>query len=323
VLRESFKDNPGVLRKMMMGLFEASKIPGDVYQGNREATPEAGMEFALNFGGAGSMVPKPSNSLGIFGGRSAKNYPHSREPIAEYMEQGGVAPEKIWEATGLARGKEGKWRFEIDDSKAVMKLKPEAGDEYPMSSAIEHPDLYAAYPELGAMDIYGMEPSRASRGQFLEADPRLRTGVGQIGINPRLSPEEARSTALHELQHAVQSIEGFARGGNPGEGGKNTVEKINRVNRSLNLVSRRMSGEVPKTEKQALKTAYDGLLRLRQEFVDQADPYLQYRRLAGETEARNVQSRDHVRTTLGNEFLDQFPARTEDMPRNKQIVKYR
>lgn len=78
--------------------------------------------------------------------------------------------------------------------------------------AMEHPELFEAYPDLGQDVIVRRNQSLGAdtRGRFRAEDNRV-----DIGSSLRGKPVEETSTALHELQHAVQELEGFPRGGNP------------------------------------------------------------------------------------------------------------
>ncbi len=325
LLRDHIRDNPGIATKLAQGLYRNATLPGDVYQGKREATPEAGMDFALNLGMASSPVPRPTNSLGIFGGRNAKTYPHSREPIAEYMEKSGVSPDKIWEATGLGRGRDGKWRFEINDQNAT--LKPYHGSmEFAVGegnrAAMSHPELKAAYPDQMDMRFSRLPPDNTMRGAY---DPTSKA----ISLN--MAGPDPRSTMLHELQHAVQDIEGFSSGSNPAAHNYKISAadktKIHRIDKSLEMIRMREAALYPKhaagdkslePELRSLGDTQEKLLMMRREIGGRLQsPYEQYRRNAGETEARNVQTRKDWGPQTRRENA---PERTEDVSRRKQTL---
>lgn len=75
-----------------------------------------------------------------------------------------------------------------------------------------HESLYAAYPQLGKvkaarpLGISGLINS--GQASFVPDRQIIRYS----GID---NPDQFKSTTLHELQHAIQDIEGFARGGSP------------------------------------------------------------------------------------------------------------
>ena len=71
---------------------------------------------------------------------------------------------------------------------------------------LDHPELYAAYPELGEMLIsQPAQPHATTKGGFNSKRP-------EVTIFPQADP---RGTAIHEMQHAVQNIEGMSPGTNP------------------------------------------------------------------------------------------------------------
>ena len=71
---------------------------------------------------------------------------------------------------------------------------------------LDHPELYAAYPELGEMLIsQPAQPHSTTKGGFNSKRP-------EVTIFPQANP---RGTAIHEMQHAVQNIEGMSPGTNP------------------------------------------------------------------------------------------------------------
>ena len=70
-------------------------------------------------------------------------------------------------------------------------------------------NIIKAYPELASMPVSFMANSR-----FMDAGLKGAFDGEGIWINPTL--ENTAPTLLHEVQHAIQRIEGFARGGNTG-----------------------------------------------------------------------------------------------------------
>jgi hypothetical protein len=120
-----------------------------------------------------------------------------------------------------------------------------------------------------------------------------------------------RSTTLHELQHAIQQREGFARGGSPelmrdkymDFADPQTIEYA----KSLPMYSRQPTEEA------------------KQEFIRSfvqmklGTPVEAYGRLAGEAEARLTQSRMDM---TGPERAASYPPDMYDVPVEDQIVRY-
>lgn len=158
------------------------------------------------------MVPsaaEASRTMSIFAGPGAATANRVALMRAEEMERKGSGADEIWRATGWGRGVDGKWRFEIDDS--AMKLAPPVENALAnggrvnttLAAGVEHPELYAAYPPGGMQFI-------AEQGARNDA----YAAPGQIYLKTR-DAAQGRSITLHELQHPVQSLEGWAVGGSP------------------------------------------------------------------------------------------------------------
>lgn len=188
--------------------------------------PDAAM-MALPLGArAGSMSPAVLNKQrGIFAGVNAKTANLAELEAAQKMAAQGVGRDEIWNRTGWFQGPEGKWRFEIDDS--VAKFNPSTvggktvenditvgmpGFDYgpAVGGIFEHKSLRGAYPDgLTTSTLIGNKNTMFGDGvQGSYAN-------GALTINAPAKAVDARSTTLHELQHAIQEREGFAKGGNP------------------------------------------------------------------------------------------------------------
>lgn len=163
----------------------------------------------------------------FMGKNAAAAMPPARMKLtrAENMELDGHGNEDIWRATGWYKGVDGKWKYEIPDAGATVNTKNLTeskfapgtyGVNYTQAPALrdilEHKELYKSYPDIGKMPVRGMP-----LGSILNNV----AGAHLPDINEfRLSyqkPDELRKTLLHEVQHAIQEREGFARGGNTKE----------------------------------------------------------------------------------------------------------
>jgi hypothetical protein len=153
---------------------------------------------------------------GIFVGKGAKTWDALAAQKAKIMADMGADPRTIWQETGTWKGPDGKWRQEISDQPAkitedvVNQIVESKQFKGPLGQAITHAELFKAYPETAGIPstIFAQE---LPTGNVLGG----RSGTFQI---PQLtvggpSTVAQRSVALHELQHAVQQKEGFARGG--------------------------------------------------------------------------------------------------------------
>jgi hypothetical protein len=149
--------------------------------------------------------------LAILGGISAKTFPWAKLKIAEAMEKAGKSVDEIWRATGLERGADKSWRFEISDR--GYRVKPNVGvldnegfRAAPLYEQQVHPGLQAAYPNLaGTQSRIRIDPHGPELGIF---EP------GRISVEVPIR-SLVKSISTHELQHRIGHLEGHARGGNP------------------------------------------------------------------------------------------------------------
>lgn len=188
------------------------------------------------------------------------------------------------------KGADGKWRQEIPDAKA--EIKPAIKNiDLPFSERVKnpiptlgdilhHPELFKSYPDLKDIKVSPTHPSwgEATKGGVSKDGSVLYLKVG-------MSEADSKSTLLHEIQHLIQIREGFVRGTN--------------------------ISDTRKVVDQAIKnTGIPG------QGMEDAAAFQAYRHVAGEVEARNVQTR----MNWPPEALDIFPPElTEDVPRSKQL----
>ena len=197
--------------------------------------------------------------------------------------------------------------------------------------AMHHPEAFEAYPELGQRLIVRRDqPLGANtRGQYSSVDNRI-----DIGSTLRDKPHDASSTALHELQHAIQQQEGFARGGSPLQFTTkldedfialkddlsnalvgNSSSSIHEILGNIDLIDRSKLNAIAK--KHGIDSP-DAIVTTLKVMQNKATPQEQYRRLAGEAEARAVQKRVDYDPYLRRKT---FPLESYDVPINELIIK--
>lgn len=140
------------------------------------------------------------------GGVNAKTAEVGRLADAERMEQGGADSETVRRETGWYRGYDGKWRFEIDDSKMhFINHREKSRRTWKLDELIRHDALFAAYPELRDYTVLNF-------GISDDVEAAFYPGLNRITLDPQLSRAEKRAALIHEIQHAIQLIEGFTAG---------------------------------------------------------------------------------------------------------------
>jgi hypothetical protein len=77
----------------------------------------------------------------------------------------------------------------------------------PLDKVLDHPRLFEAYPSLRDITVEVRPLPGNTLGQW---NVQSQTLV----MSPKLAEPEMLTTVLHEVQHAIQSLEGFAQGGN-------------------------------------------------------------------------------------------------------------
>lgn len=224
----------------------------------------------------------------IFAGEQSRTAPLPKLERAKALEAAGAEPRAIWQETGWLRGEEGAWKYEIDDSKAAMIVDPpKVAWEFDLADMFDHPELFDAYPELKQAQIMFKDMGPVVRDQTGEIvqgatgayDAFFRTVI----INNRLTREEAAEAAIHEIQHGVQDIEGFARGGEP-TAGKEYMDtpEIERAMVRLGDLKLKHDRATDPLQKQMILAQMN---TLKGKIQEQAEIEY-YRRLPGEVEAR-------------------------------------
>lgn len=199
-------------------------------------------------GEATDRTTGPPSSRYSYGGRYASRADSESLAAAERLETQGMNAEYIRQETGWFRGMDGKWRFEIDDSGMEYSrwgdMNREDRAEYArfrelegkfidgsiteveqtelrdlinqghgpgraeeqgllkLSDFIHHEELFQNYPQLRKTGLRFAELPKDVRGTFDGQDIVLSESL-------RNAPED---TLVHEIQHAIQRAEGFARG---------------------------------------------------------------------------------------------------------------
>ena len=128
--------------------------------------------------------------------------------VAEQRLKRGDDAEAVRQDSGWFKGTDGKWRFEINDADAKLRRVPDA--ETPLGEVLDHPALFAAYPGLAGA------PTTIEVGEGKPAKGRLSRSTGAITVSAP-TKVQALSILLHEVQHGIQNLEGFGRGGDKAE----------------------------------------------------------------------------------------------------------
>ena len=168
---------------------------------------------------------------------------------AREMEAAKKDAKSIKLATGWERGADGKWRYEIPDSKLNDMMDVDGNGKMvkryeedmlwtsgKLGEVIVAPELFKAYPKLKdvRLETDSIMNNLPSNGEYNSKTNTITIHADEL--------KYLNSILNHEIQHAIQDLEGFAKGGNP-----NTLElkKTKEYKDWENLVAR-LRSETPK-----------------------------------------------------------------------------
>ena len=233
--------------------------------------------------------------------------------VAREMESEKKDAKAIKMATGWERGADGKWRYEMPDAKIketmdidghVVKRFDEdmLWNDGKLADVVDAPELFKAYPQLKETRIVtdAVTGDMPSTGDY---DAKTNT----ITIHAE-ELKYMNGILNHEVQHAIQKIEGFARGGSPAMVRSEIKKQMAEVTKQI----RKLRAEGKEAEAKELIKKNRGLY----EASVGDDDFGSYKSLAGEVESRNVESRMGMSAA---ERRASLAAETEDVSREDQI----
>ena len=292
-----------------------------------------------------------------------KTYRMDNLKVAEKMERGKKDAKAIKLATGWERGADGKWRYEMPDAK-IKDMKDIGGghivkrfdddmlwNDGKLADVIDAPGLFEAYPQLKdvRIDTDDIMNDMPSNGGYNAKTNTITIHADEL--------KYMNSILNHEIQHAIQYIEGFGKGGSPEQMEKEFKAaqdewKARAYAHELEEKAKEMGGEYNQSEvEKALVEEYKNLdmsdelpdketrikgfnyfargyadrsmddtikrFRLNESTRSDFDSYKEYLKLAGEVESRNVEKRLGMND---EERRNSLAEETEDVPRDSQIV---
>ena len=293
--------------------------------------------LALGLLGGSAVGTAPQGSLRMFAGRNAKTADLDAMARAEKMLADGADRGQVWTDTGWFKDVDGNMKFEIDDSGASLNTTAfkdgMSGDKFlfdkPLGDGLSHGEAYRAYSDLSDIES-SMHTNRPKQRGSYHHDPDRISADGP-------TPDDVKSVALHEMQHAIQNKEGFAVGGNLGTAYMDDKMRSTWGDEIHKLLKPHTEGQFtkllkaswPEATPQQLKKAYQSYAKDARKA--QRDPYhpaakaaqetaaeLIYKRLAGEAEARNVQTRMNY---TPEQRRATPPWSTLDVPEDELIVR--
>jgi len=169
-----------------------------------------------------------------------------------------------------------KWRAAVDVSQRYGMT---------LDDILDHPELFKQYPELRKLGLTFLENPDGSKisGSYSPRSNKIEIRYPSKEVFAELGKDlntNLKKDLLHEIQHAIQKLEDFARGGAP------LIEKIKQQHpKEFETAIDRIKSEKPTWT--SVRSVFGG-------DVGQTAAFSIYNRLAGEIEARDVASRSNL-----------------------------
>ena len=227
-------------------------------------------------------------------------------------------------------------RFEeLTDLATGLERQDALRERIYLDDYVEDDGLFRAYPRLKQTRLEFLDlPSAADSGSYLPVENRIIINTSKA--------DDTKSVLAHEIQHAIQHIEGFARGSSPeefkgtaeevildivratngrlleGGGFDNTPDGIfAALNRETDYGGTILRDNSSSLDAVAGKYGYETIFDLVNDIGSFRSSIQMYRSTAGEVEARNVQKRMDMTMPQRRGSLAVL---TEDIPREQQIL---
>ena len=226
---------------------------------------------------SGLVIPKSQRGMIVAAEKvNAGNAAKAAELIKNHPE---VKPSSVYNLTGTYAGQDGGLRSVISD--AAAKIKPEGFSKSPgalsvrqdskLEDILDHPEFFKLYPEAKNIPV----------------NPETRRGVqgsmGDLGMTMATQyPDDPNTakTVLHELQHYVQKVEGWAKGGAPANFLPKNVNKQAGAVQSAVIKARESTDPATREAAERFKDRFNAKI---------ADAHVKYENIPGEQEARYTQ----------------------------------
>ena len=235
--------------------------------------------------------------------------------VAREMEAEKKDAKAIKMATGWERGADGKWRYEVGDVRFYdglqlinRSVKTEATLDDLLEDNKDKEALFASYPSLKNMPVVLEDMGYKGVGEYNYGKETIRLNTYLLTDDDGYFTKPAVEILNHEIQHAIQKIEGFARGGSPAMVRSEIKKQMAEVTKQI----RQLRAEGKEAEAKELIKKNRGLY----EASVGDDDFGSYKSLAGEVESRNVERRMGM---SAEERRASLAAETEDVSREDQI----
>ncbi len=146
--------------------------------------------------------------------------------LAKSMLNQGAPMEVIKQMTSWEQ-EDGVWKTEVSDMWGfTVRSMPRAGKKTTVGELIENAKVLESYPQLADIQIEFDNFSNYFAASYLPEENRVMVNKQYVK-----NLTDLKGSLIHELQHAVQEIEGWQQGTNPDEAGsqENYINSVGEV----------------------------------------------------------------------------------------------
>ena len=246
-----------------------------------------------------ALKDRPSNQTSyMFASKKALLANHSLLEQAKQMLAEGYLPQQIWQQTGWMRDNKNDWKFEIDDSRVQLKDGAALWQAYlatmgrngqrstlKLGDMLEAQELFANYPQLAEIKI-GFDSEGTRKAYWHSPSNTIYVNMDKFNKN-----NDMLTVILHEIQHAIQTIENFSQGGNRHVGAFISFENAAKELESEGKLVANPSEIQEQNNLSLINRRMKDILH-----IDSLDKIGRagYMRLGGEVESKNTEKRQYL-----------------------------
>lgn len=224
--------------------------------------------------------------------------------VARQMEGAKKDAKAIKMATGWERGADGKWRYEIADSKLNDMMDVDGKGKMvkrhkedmlwtsgKLGEVVVAPELFKAYPKLKdvRLETDSIMNNLPSNGEYNAKTNTITIHADEL--------KYLNSILNHEIQHVIQDLEGFAQGGDSKHIRKVLERMINENQEASDYAKDKLKEWV------TLTMAVDRLSDLYKQYINSDNEWLKNKAIESYWDAMNELD-NNEQSTLTNDYPD-------------------
>lgn len=156
------------------------------------------------------------------------NYSYNRGinayDTAQKLAKQNIDNEQIRQKTGWFQDKNGDWKYEFSDKDMSLKnIKIKSDKTYKLSDILKHDTLFTLYPQLKELKVQVKNMDKIG-GNYNKNNKSITLSTNSIKNN-----KVTEGTLIHEIQHAIQEIEGHELGTTSKLSKKNYYESLGEI----------------------------------------------------------------------------------------------